>query len=382
MASPATDSLTPTGRRAKRCESRNLAQSRDLMGTGRPSSCGTALGAAVSVVQAATGVHVVGTETCSSVHVCPWCAPIIRQSRADLLAQAIARHQDEGGECFFVTLTASHHEHHSLESSLDALMKTWKAITSGRCRQRMDSIGGMFTRRLLFDEDTMQPYEKVTRHLGIVRAVDLTHGVNGWHPHYHCVVFTRPGTKAANVWRAVVMPWIRSSAKVSGRSALAGGCDVKHIARGEADAAGVAVYGMKAACEVMRIDTKTAGSGEAPWSILARAIDGEVDARALWAEYRETMKGRRAAVWSRALREWFLDTAGPEADDPDREEADTELGAHVVVFSLTAASWRYLRRSGAEGRLYRAVEHGTWRLLLDQLDIAWLDPPPPALAAA
>ena len=66
-----------------------------------------------------------------------------------------------------VTLTLRHHEGHRLRDSWTAASKGWGRVTSGRRWEKTSARFGM---------------------LGFARAIEVTHGENGWHPHIHAVL--------------------------------------------------------------------------------------------------------------------------------------------------------------------------------------------------
>jgi hypothetical protein len=356
-----TISETPTARRASRLTLRDQARHSKVQPVARVHKCGHAIAGGVNLMRAADGGHLTGVGYCGSVHSCPRCAAIIRQARAVELAAAIERWITEQGRVYFVTLTAPHTAGDSLESSLDALGLAWRSLMSGSSRRNLDGALGVC---LPGDE---QPW------VGMVRAVDLTHGVNGWHPHYHCVLFAGAWVTPSMVQRFVVDPWLHGTG-LAGRQAINAGCHVVELRPGDGEAFGLAAYALnadRASMEVMRLDTKKAGAGASPWELLAAAVDGDTRARHLWAEYASTMHGRRSAVWSRRLRAWV-----GVVEASDEELAAGELESAVLLATITNADHARLRRViGGEAALLCSIEQGTWRSLLADLRFEWTEPP-------
>lgn len=322
---------------------------RGLQPLARVRDCGSAAGSMVMLGTAKSGSHIAGITTCGSVHSCPVCSPVIRQSRAADLATAIDRWISEGGSVFFVTLTVQHVVGQSLESSIDALSKSWRKLASGRARREIDGELGT---------------------LGNVRALDLTYGANGWHPHYHCVWFVRGGTTVAQVRASIVSRWIRATGTV-GRQAVEMANDVQRVWAGQGQAFSLAMYAMKAGLELMRVDLKRAGKGSSPWELLDDAIQGDRQAAALWIEYSSTTAGRRSAVWSRGLRAWF-----GQAEKSDEELAVGVLEDFVPVAAVAARQWNRQRRRhpDMEAAILHALEHGGLFLVAELYGLDLLDP--------
>lgn len=301
------------------------------------------------------GGHLSGVSSCGSVHSCPFCAAIIRQTRAVELQHAIERWLVEGGRVYFITLTAQHVESHSLASSLDALGLAWRSLMSGRNRRRMDaSLGRSFTE--------LEPPK-----IGMVRAIDITHGRNGWHPHYHCVAFVGSWVESTDIQRFVIAPWLHGTG-LAGRQAVTEACHTVELRSGDGEAFGLAAYALKAdraSMDVLRIDTKTAGAGASPFALLGLALGGNAAAAELWREYSVTMHGRRSAVWTRRLKQWA------KVDDANDEDLVTgALEDPCVVGYISNPDHRRLKRMRAgEPALLACIEKGTWLELLQSLDI-------------
>lgn len=340
---------------------RDAARLAGLQPVARVADCGKGCAQQVTLIRdAAGGGHLAGVARCASVHSCPDCAAIIRQTRAVELAAAIERWIAEEGRVYFVTLTAAHHGE-SLGSTLDALGKSWRTLMSGRSRQRLDAALGV-----CLDGDE-QPWA------GVVRAVDITHGQFGWHPHFHCVFFVGRWVTPDMVDRYVVDQWLHGTG-LAGRQAVSAGCDVRELRSGDGEAFGLAAYALKAdraALELHRIDLKRAGAGRSPWELLGLALDGNEAAADLWREYSLTLHGRRASVWSRRLRSWW-----GEAEISDETAAEGVIVGKQVLAHISLRDYSRLRRH-AKGvaALVVSIETDRWRELLGQLGFSWSEEP-------
>lgn len=381
-----------TAKRAQRWLWRSQARRRGIQPVGRVVGCGKAAAGHIALgTDASGGGHAVGLATCQSVHSCPVCSPVIRQSRAADLAGAIERHQADGGEVFFVTLTQAHNAGMSYAEARGRLGRTWRRFASARCREGWrNDIGG---------DDF----------LGDVRAFDVTHGGNGWHPHYHVVLFVPAGVTKRDVlgtWRrcdgcsssrctgmhptGFVQRWIDKSYSVlDDDGALAGkhrsvkrfrrdagrGCDVQHCRRGQAHDQALAMYAMKAGLELYRHDLKVAGKGASPWQLLGQAIDEGKGSRAanLWAEYATEMQGKHASQWSQDLHSWWFKDG--RRDESDQERAKGRLDQFNPAAYLTAKVWNGpVRHRGLESELISAAANGKVWEAAARLGIPLIEP--------
>jgi hypothetical protein len=90
--------------------------------------------------------------------------------RARQIETALRAHVDAGGSALLATYTVPHTRDESLPVVLARLADTWRRYARNAWH---DVLGDHY--------------------VGAVRALEVVHGVNGWHPHYHVLVFVSPG---------------------------------------------------------------------------------------------------------------------------------------------------------------------------------------------
>ena len=101
---------------------------------------------------------------------CPVCAAKVRQARAEKIDRALGRHLGAGGGAVFVTLTMPHDAGMPLEKVWNTISGAWAALVAGRHRKALRERFGV---------------------VGSMRAVEVTHGRAGWHPHLHVRLLVR-----------------------------------------------------------------------------------------------------------------------------------------------------------------------------------------------
>lgn len=125
-----------------------------------------------------------GLMRCSRLWECPVCAAKISETRRkeldDLIeaAKEAAPLVDKNGATFIaklpryfitmLTFTMQHSLEESCEETLERLAKAYRRFWSGRKAQAL---------------------KKNFYIVGYLRALEITHGESGWHPHYHLLVF-------------------------------------------------------------------------------------------------------------------------------------------------------------------------------------------------
>jgi hypothetical protein len=129
-------------------------------------------GPAIEVTTRADGTSArwIGTLTCGHRWTCPVCAQkLIAKRRMQILDALTAGRKAEPSRAWsMLTLTLRHNARLPLSTLLRGLRKAWR-----RCRQ----------------SGAIQRICK-TRVAASVRAVEVTDGRNGWHPHLHVLVLT------------------------------------------------------------------------------------------------------------------------------------------------------------------------------------------------
>ena len=112
--------------------------------------------------------------TCGSLWLCPTCSLKTSTVRANEIGMAAESWTQQGGTKFFVTFTLRHTPKMTLAEVWDALSGSWKNFLGGK---------GWINLKSRFNL------------AGFVRAVEITHGKNGWHVHAHTVFFIQPNTE-------------------------------------------------------------------------------------------------------------------------------------------------------------------------------------------
>lgn len=339
--------------RAQRIELRyqlwKVTRSRSLRNCGR----------AVREKSTGVGVHVAGSgraaltglQSCSSIWSCPVCSAHIRQERASDIELGVTNWlgANEGHAVLMLTMTLRHRAGGSLSKSLDALMDAWRRTIRGAPWQRQKLALGI---------------------VGQVKAVEITHGENGWHPHLHLLVFLRhtpgdDGLAAFSDWLHDRWAKFLTSHARSFTPSRAHGVRVQRVNDGELgkylvkvqDHAGTDRHvGM----ELARTDLKSGRrTGQRlPFEILADCAYGERADLDLWWQYEKATKGRRAIEWSRGLRE--LVGLGDERADEEITADDDQLSEDTLLGTLEMDEWRAVTAARAIGQLLAAAEADGW----------------------
>jgi Replication protein len=285
-----------------------------------------------------------GLCSCGSVWACPVCNAKIMARRSRELSAAITSWQAMGGRIALVTLTLRHSTADPLDACWSVLSGAWQRTVNGRVwRKWRDRLGSP----------------------GYVRAVEVTHGRNGWHVHVHLLLFLRDVQVLTEFEDWLIPKWVRSVEALGFAAPTGDGQDIRLLS-GCSDPA-LGDYLTKATdtlgLELTHSQSKVARRANAtvpPWQLLTDVLDdGDADALDLWTEWEVGSKGRRQLNWSRGLRELL----GLNAEKSDEDIAAETVGDEDLVL-IPGEEWdgHILRRPHLIPKILDAAERGPAQL--------------------
>jgi hypothetical protein len=272
-----------------------------------------------------------GLQVCASVWACPVCAAKISERRRAELVTALALAKAQSWDVFMLTLTVPHGLGDELSSLLDQIHKAWRSTSTSRAGQKLRKLLGI---------------------RGTVRALEVTHGANGFHPHLHVLLFLDSGFSTDSVQFAFSPLW-QQACQRSGlpRPSDAHGCRVDD---GSYAAAYASKWGLES--EMTKSHTKTGKNGSrTPWDFLRAVLskaEGWEQSAHLFRTYAQTFKGKRQLYWSNGLRD--LLAMGEQATD--EEVAAAQEDSARVLADLTDDQWRAVLRTRSESALLDIAE--------------------------
>lgn len=317
-----------------------------------------------------------GIHTCGSIWTCPVCAERISSTRREELRLAHAAHVKAGGACYLLTLTFPHERGRDLPELLDLFARAQQRFkNSRRYKAAMLAIG----------------------RVGNVKALEVTFGANGWHPHVHEVIFAAPGAQDRLEHIGHLRDaWIDACIK-------AGLAEVRHVGdmllhavdfkAGAFVTDYIAKFGREPApssreinalrdrwgvhSEATRFTTKIGNighgdySGLTPFALLADAHEnGNTESRALFRAYANAFQGKRQLTWTPGLKK-SLGLAEIEDEEIARGENTKPEEEHCI--RLDVEDWRLVLQHDRAGArfavLHVAAKYGAdgVRELLDVL---------------
>lgn len=299
-----------------------------------------------------------GLQTCGSVWACPLCAAKISEQRRKDLIALVAAHRAAGGVVLLSTRTFPHALQDDLDGMLSKLSKAEDLFKSGTPWERLKARFGL---------------------IGTVRAIEVTYGPNGWHPHVHELLFLSAEVDQKDLEDALFVRW-DSACKRAGfpSPSRAHGLDVRD---GEYAAAYASKWGLES--ELTKGHIKQGrGDSMTPFDflrIMGQTDDAEAfDAcKTLFAIYANAFKGKRQLVYSKGLRELY----SMEKELTDEEAAKGEEPDAVLLGLIEPDDWKKIVKRELRGYLleYMSQCEGDWARFRIFIELVRRDAPLPPL---
>jgi hypothetical protein len=315
------------------------------------------------------GAGFTGLQTCGSVSACPCCSANEREQRARVIEAAGVAHLRAGGQLVFMTLTLPHDTGDPLADLLGTCVDGWNAIQKSADWRALAKVCGIAMASRAGGE--------VKRRLAFVRAVEVTHGRSGWHPHLHVLLFVEDldDDRLQQLRDVVFTEWAAYVVGRGWRAPVEEAFDVQRVV-GVSNAEGLARYLAKIQDqyvpgerqwgvhrEMARGDRKTGKRWHtrSPFQIAESAANGHGLDLVLWREYERATKGRRIIQPSQGLFA-HLGAAGLAA-----ELATDVRGETVTVAEVLPEDWRIVVRFKAIGDVLAAAQVGGGAAVADLL---------------
>lgn len=305
-------------------------------------------------------------QTCGSVWRCSCCSGKISEHRRSELVRLVAAHRAAGGQVLFATRTIPHHFN-------DKLGPLWAAMSKAEAKYKAG-----------------EPWKRLVRRyqiIGSVRALEVTCGAHGWHPHIHELIFLAPAALRVVFHYPAFLPgtvlwedfaddiygrWASAADRAGlGQPSRAHGVDVRD---GQYAAEYASKWGLtheltKANSKRGKRDEDGRTSGLSPFDLLRIAVHGSkaeaVTARLMFAEYAHASQGKRQLVFSTGLRKLY---ALEEMDDEEIAANGIEPD-WVRLAMVPDKAWRFLLRKELRGPLQEAIADakGNWGAAIEAL---------------
>lgn len=305
-----------------------------------------------------------GLMSCANSRTCPICSAKISERKANEMRTAFNIGRAEKLSISLFTLTAPHHSGDKIDELVPkislALQHFWRGATAQRFKSRFGIIGN-------------------------IRSFEIRHGDNGWHPHFHIIIFSKNDLPMTNrdskgrinkeqsqAWNDLLARWQKCCVRAGLSAPNKYGMDIQngahageYISKFGSDDEILKTKSGKSiswdmADEMTKGNTKTGRKGSSsPWDLLALSVDGETKEikqanKLLFLFYARAMQGVNLIRWSRGLRNYF--DLGAQATDEEilqQEEDKADLLCHIQPYE-----WEYIIKNKLRALVLQLAENG------------------------
>lgn len=293
----------------------------------------------VKISRGERSAHYVGPVSCGNIWVCRICAEKIAEKRRQEVAEGLKNHQEAGGVAWMATFTIPHHAFNQVADVRGLVMKAYGKLKAGKPWQKARDRAGL---------------------IGDIRAQEITHGENGWHPHIHTLFLldhdSPAEAEAFGEW--LFERWARIVTAAGWEAPSRQAFTFKKA--GTIAEAGDYVAKWGAPSELTASHEKRAkGGGRSVWDILADIADYDLPHdRWLFRQYAEAFKGARQLQWSRGLKKLLLEMA---EDQTDEEIANTPEPESKTLGYISLYGWNMMCGKGLTVAALEIIETAaTW----------------------
>ncbi|MBT7072532.1 MAG: hypothetical protein HN975_16770 [Anaerolineae bacterium] len=257
-----------------------------------------------------------GLMLCGSVWQCPVCAArITLQRKQELLTADLS-----GYSTGLLTLTVSHGQHDTLKSLLADLSLMRNKLKSGRW---------------------WKDFRTANDFTGAITTTEVTHGVNGWHVHYHMLMIFEVFPNYEQLETHFYDRWEALAGKQGRYTSAANGVDFRECEKLDY------LTKWSTHSELVYGDRKDARNGNISiWEMLRRIGAGDQQYEKYFREYSRCFKGKKQLVWGRGLKQLLSVGEGVPADD----------AAIELLMSLSRDDWRLILKHGQRAKILELAE--------------------------
>ncbi|MGV1293145.1 protein rep, partial [Klebsiella pneumoniae] len=265
---------------------------------------------------------------CANAWGCPVCAAIISEHRKCEVKEAMDWWKKQGGSVLLLTLTVPHYSDTDIKQLKKDLKKAY----------------GKFFKGVRASKDMFERWQ--IKHY--ISCFEITHGTNGFHPHYHVLLFvpyslgkqSLPGIKQDmyKVWKdCCLKAGLDEPSEKHGLDLQAGNDAANYVAK----------WGLEHEMTKGHIK-KGKENSRTPFDILRSYTDSENEADAnLFKLYYFAFKGTRQLNWSKGLKK----LVSKAEEKTDQEIVDDTDNVAEMLFKLDIEMWNAVRKQKKQGEL-------------------------------
>jgi hypothetical protein len=235
-----------------------------------------------------------------------------------------------GLQILLMTCTVPHGLGDDVNQVLSQMRKAWRYLVDNRAGKDMRKLLGI---------------------KGHIRSLEVTYGQNGFHPHFHILIFADLSFTDSSFQTGFYPIW-RDACVKAGLPAPS----EKHglrVDNGQWAERYVTKWGLEDEMTKGHLKTSKGVKGMTPWDMLRDVLNTASErSKSLFSVYAHAFKGQRQLHWSKGLR----DLLGVIVEMTDEELANQQEESAVELAELTPEQWRAVLFTRSEAALLDLAE--------------------------
>lgn len=287
--------------------------------------------------------HYKGLQSCCSVWDCPVCGARITEVRASEMKAIRILHRAAGGDTALLTLTTPHYLGDDLKGLLACQAQALRLFLGSRSFASLRRSLGL---------------------VGSVRVLEVTYGVNGWHPHYHILLFFSAGhdldrlrIEFFGLWLKACLsaglpaPSLKHGVSLDGADGVDKALE-DYLTKGLEAGRDIGKKAWTVEQEMTKGHVKRGRAGSStPRDILRASAAGDSQATALFREYSYAFHGKRQLFYSPGLKDRYGILSREDSEIVESGTEDAQLGC-----VLTDQQWQLVLQHQKRAEILEAFE--------------------------
>lgn len=222
---------------------------------------------------------------CQSPSSCVVCSSAIAKARGEWLTDVFVSADSMGMHISMLTLTVRHNRHQPLSDLLKAMESAYTNVQATQAYKKL----------------------RVKYRAKFVRVLEVTHGKNGWHPHFHIAIIHDRGVDYQDFRMELQRIWIKNLTRAGLEAPLPDvAVNIVENASNEQRSWYLTKASGMSSLEFTSKGSKRASNGNLGiWQVHALAVEGDPVAKLNWLEYEKAIIGKRIISPSRGMADFF-----------------------------------------------------------------------------
>lgn len=272
-----------------------------------------------------------GLIVCGSVWHCPVCAQKVSERRRNEIKKAFDLHKANEGKIAMLTLTFSHDKYDKLRDMLETFKKVTNKFMTGKAFHNIRLELGM---------------------IGRIRVMEVTYGINGWHPHLHIALLYKNEIDLKYMNDKMYDLYEKACNKFGFRIEYPFGLHLQSAEDAEKYFSKHGTWSIEQELSKSHIKKAKSLNGLSPFDLLRKYLLTEKQYYLnLFVEYAENFKWKRQIQWSQGLKQHFkID------EKTDEELAKESVERADLLGRLTFDDWKIILRYDLRAKFLELVE--------------------------